>query len=115
MKYKDFMDVDDTYSEASCVFSSSLGYKTQNSQNAIRDKFLLNQLPPPRELRMKEDQDWTSVYPTAAPFKWSAVPLPIRMGYPVKRGVPPHKYGNAELLKVLAAQVTLICKQQGFG
>ncbi|XP_022098397.1 28S ribosomal protein S35, mitochondrial-like [Acanthaster planci] len=57
-------------------------------------------LPPPRELRMKEDQDWSNVYPTAAPFKWSAVPLPIRMGYPVRRGIPPHKYGNAELLKI---------------
>ncbi|XP_033104810.1 28S ribosomal protein S35, mitochondrial-like [Anneissia japonica] len=57
-------------------------------------------LPPPRELKMHEDQDWSDVYPTAASFKWSAVPLPIRMGYPVKRGIPPHKYGNAELLKV---------------
>ncbi|XP_033629462.1 28S ribosomal protein S35, mitochondrial-like [Asterias rubens] len=57
-------------------------------------------LPQPRESRMQEDQDWSNVYPTAAPFKWSAVPLPIRMGYPVKRGIPPHKYGNAELLKI---------------
>ena len=54
----------------------------------------------PREFRMKEDQDWTSVYPTAATFKWSAVPLPVRMGLPVNRGLPPHKYGNLELLKV---------------
>ncbi|XP_033114407.1 28S ribosomal protein S35, mitochondrial-like [Anneissia japonica] len=57
-------------------------------------------LPPPRELKMHEDQEWSDVYPTAASFKWSAVPLPIRMGYPVKRGIPPHKYGNAELLKI---------------
>ena len=49
---------------------------------------------------MEVDQDWTSVYPAAAAFKPSAVPLPIRMGYPVKRGVPPVKEGNLELVKV---------------
>lgn len=50
---------------------------------------------------MAEDQDWTAVYPTAASFKPSAVPLPVRMGYPVKRGVPPAKKGNLELIKVI--------------
>lgn len=50
---------------------------------------------------MAVDQDWTAVYPTAAPFKPSAVPLPVRMGYPVKRGVPPAKKGNLELIKVI--------------
>ncbi|KAK7121939.1 hypothetical protein R3I93_022889 [Phoxinus phoxinus] len=54
----------------------------------------------PRTERMAEDQDWTVVYPTAASFKPSAVPLPVRMGYPVKRGVPPAKKGNLELLKI---------------
>lgn len=49
---------------------------------------------------METDQDWPSVYPTAAPFKPSAVPLPVRMGYPVKKGVPMAKEGNVELLKV---------------
>lgn len=49
---------------------------------------------------MAVDQDWTSVYPTAAVFKPASVPLPIRMGYPVKRGVPPPKEGNLELVKV---------------
>lgn len=49
---------------------------------------------------MGVSQDWTSVYPTAASFKPSAVPLPVRMGYPVKRGVPPEKKGNLELIKV---------------
>lgn len=49
---------------------------------------------------MAVDQDWPSVYPVAAPFKPSAVPLPVRMGYPVKRGVPMAKEGNLELLKV---------------
>lgn len=49
---------------------------------------------------MAVDQDWPSVYPVAAPFKASVVPLPVRMGYPVKRGVPMAKEGNLELLKV---------------
>ncbi|XP_047675827.1 28S ribosomal protein S35, mitochondrial [Tachysurus fulvidraco] len=54
----------------------------------------------PRTERMVVDQDWTAVYPTAKPFKPDAVPLPVRMGYPVKRGVPPEKKGNLELIKV---------------
>ncbi|XP_012588245.1 PREDICTED: 28S ribosomal protein S35, mitochondrial [Condylura cristata] len=55
---------------------------------------------PPRTEKMSVDQDWPSVYPVAAPFKPSAVPLPVRMGYPVKRGVPMPKEGNLELLKI---------------
>ncbi|XP_061629581.1 small ribosomal subunit protein mS35 [Phyllopteryx taeniolatus] len=55
---------------------------------------------PPRTEKMTEDQDWTTVYPAAAPFRAGAVPLPVRMGYPVKRGVPPEKKGNLELIKV---------------
>ena len=76
---------------------------------------------PPRELRMKDDQDWTAVYPTAATFKWAAVPLPIRMGLPVKRGLPPHKYANHELMKVcmssctsFSTYLTLKITNQGF-
>ncbi|CAI9573701.1 unnamed protein product [Staurois parvus] len=53
-----------------------------------------------RTERMLPDQDWTNVYPAAASFKPSAVPLPVRMGYPVKMGAPPDKYGNLELMKV---------------
>ncbi|XP_073171521.1 small ribosomal subunit protein mS35 isoform X3 [Lepidochelys kempii] len=49
---------------------------------------------------MAVDQDWSNVYPTAAAFNPSSVPLPIRMGYPVKRGVPPPKGGNLELIKI---------------
>lgn len=60
----------------------------------------LDQAAPPRTERMAVDQDWSSVYPTAAAFKPASVPLPIRMGYPVKRGVPPPKEGNLELIKV---------------
>ncbi|XP_021567547.1 28S ribosomal protein S35, mitochondrial isoform X1 [Carlito syrichta] len=55
---------------------------------------------PPRTEKMVVDQDWPSVYPVAAPFKPSAVPLPVRMGYPVKKGVPMAKEGNLELLKI---------------
>uniref|UniRef100_A0A8C6QA57 Mitochondrial ribosomal protein S35 n=1 Tax=Nannospalax galili TaxID=1026970 RepID=A0A8C6QA57_NANGA len=55
---------------------------------------------PPRTEKMDVNQDWPSVYPVAAPFKPSAVPLPIRMGYPVKKGVPMGKEGNLELVKI---------------
>lgn len=55
----------------------------------------------PRTEKMPEDQDWTSVYPAAASFRPGSVPLPVRMGYPVKGGVPPEKKGNLELIKVL--------------
>ncbi|KAK2842548.1 hypothetical protein Q5P01_012748 [Channa striata] len=54
----------------------------------------------PRTEKMPVDQDWTAVYPAAAPFRPNAVPLPVRMGYPVKRGVPPEKKGNLELIKI---------------
>lgn len=54
----------------------------------------------PRTGRMPADQDWTAVYPSAASFKPSSVPLPVRMGYPVKGGAPPGKKGNLELMKV---------------
>ncbi|XP_043564815.1 28S ribosomal protein S35, mitochondrial [Chiloscyllium plagiosum] len=55
---------------------------------------------PPRTEKMEVDQNWCNVYPTAAAFKPSVVPLPIRMGYPVKRGAPPAKIGNLELIKI---------------
>lgn len=54
----------------------------------------------PRTEKMPMDQDWTAVYPTATPFRPNVVPLPVRMGYPVKGGVPPGKKGNLELIKV---------------
>ncbi|KAK5867061.1 hypothetical protein PBY51_011580 [Eleginops maclovinus] len=55
---------------------------------------------PPRTDKMAVDQDWSSVYPTATPFRPSTVPLPVRMGYPMKGGVPPEKKGNLELIKI---------------
>ncbi|KAJ7329386.1 hypothetical protein JRQ81_015560 [Phrynocephalus forsythii] len=54
----------------------------------------------PRTEKMDPDQDWTSVYPAAAAFKPSAVPLPVRMGYPLKKGLPLPKQGNLELVKI---------------
>lgn len=54
----------------------------------------------PRTGKMPVDQDWTAVYPAAAPFRPGSVPLPVRMGYPVKGGIPPEKKGNLELIKV---------------
>ncbi|XP_031239794.1 28S ribosomal protein S35, mitochondrial isoform X3 [Mastomys coucha] len=69
--------------------------KVSRSERPMRRKALT-----PRAEKMDTDQDWPSVYPTAAPFKPSAVPLPVRMGYPVKKGVPLAKEGNLELLKI---------------
>ncbi|XP_075458410.1 small ribosomal subunit protein mS35 [Ascaphus truei] len=54
----------------------------------------------PRTSKMQPDQDWNSVYPTAAVFKPSTVPLPVRMGYPIRSSVPPDKTGNLELVKI---------------
>uniref|UniRef100_A0A8C6ADM5 28S ribosomal protein S35, mitochondrial-like n=1 Tax=Marmota marmota marmota TaxID=9994 RepID=A0A8C6ADM5_MARMA len=69
--------------------------RTSKSERQLRRKAL-----PPRTEKMAVDQDWPSVYPVAAPFKPSTVPLPIRMGYPVNKGVPMAKEGNLELLKI---------------
>uniref|UniRef100_A0A8C5K9F6 Mitochondrial ribosomal protein S35 n=1 Tax=Jaculus jaculus TaxID=51337 RepID=A0A8C5K9F6_JACJA len=69
--------------------------RTPRNERQMRRKAL-----PPRTEKMAVDQDWASVYPVAAPFKPSAVPLPVRMGYPVKKGVPLAKEGNLELLKI---------------
>lgn len=55
----------------------------------------------PRELYMKEDQDWPSIWPTAKTFVPSSVPLPIKQSYEEKRGsVPLGKYLNTELIKI---------------
>lgn len=41
---------------------------------------------------MPTDQDWTDVWPTAASFKASVVPLPLRMGWGGKdTSTPPAK------------------------
>lgn len=54
---------------------------------------------PPRPEKMAFDQDGSSVYPVATPFKPFEVLLPVRMGYLVKKGVPMEKEGNLVLLK----------------
>lgn len=74
-------------------------YRTSYINNIIV-LYCIPQAGEPRTERMSVSQDWTAVYPIAASFKPSAVPLPVRMGYPVKRGVPPEKKGNLELIKV---------------
>lgn len=55
----------------------------------------------PREVKMKENQDWPSIWPTAKTFVPSAVPLPLRQSYEKKQtNVPRGKYANTELLKI---------------
>lgn len=49
---------------------------------------------------MDTQQDWTAVYPSAMPFKAGTVPLPMRMGYPMRGTAPPEKKGNLELVKI---------------
>ncbi|RLW01715.1 hypothetical protein DV515_00007737 [Chloebia gouldiae] len=82
----------------------SLELPSEQDQGSVRRRGRMPQFvrsaAPPRTERMTVDQDWSSVYPTAAAFKPASVPLPIRMGYPVKRGVPPPKEGNLELIKI---------------
>ncbi|XP_073328998.1 small ribosomal subunit protein mS35 [Pagrus major] len=54
----------------------------------------------PRTEKMPVDQDWTAVYPAATPFRPGSVPLPVRMGYPMRGSIPPEKNGNLELIKI---------------
>ncbi|KAM9854041.1 small ribosomal subunit protein mS35 [Aulostomus maculatus] len=54
----------------------------------------------PRAVKMPVDQDWPTVCPVAIPFRATAIPLPVRMGYPVKGDVSPEKKGNLELVKI---------------
>ncbi|XP_043823567.1 28S ribosomal protein S35, mitochondrial, partial [Dromiciops gliroides] len=84
------------------VFSPASDPPVPNTQSIKTSKDGKNrkQVLSPRTTKMTVDQDWMSVYPAAAPFKPSAVPLPIRMGYPVEKGVPMAKEGNLELLKI---------------
>ncbi|XP_020641459.3 small ribosomal subunit protein mS35 [Pogona vitticeps] len=92
--------------ENSAFYSSALNVDTGRE----KDKSAREREPPwrerhkkknhvPRTEKMELDQDWTSVYPAAAAFKPSAVPLPVRMGYPVN-GVSLPKQGNLELIKI---------------
>lgn len=77
--------------------------------NILRDKEVKRfQWEKPPEVRtlsradcMKTDVNWTSVWPTKAPFRWGSVPLPIRQGYQKKEyKLSAGKYGNTELVKI---------------
>lgn len=86
---------------SSVLSTSAVTTETEAAGRGVRgQRRSKRQAGEPRTERMTVDQDWTAVYPTAASFKPSAVPLPVRMGYPVKRGVPPAKKGNLELIKI---------------
>ncbi|OQV12607.1 28S ribosomal protein S35, mitochondrial [Hypsibius exemplaris] len=63
-------------------------------------KNVQHDLLPPRAKRMHVDQQWTNVWPAAASFKATAVPLPVRMGKNLNKKAPLDKYGNAELMKI---------------
>lgn len=49
---------------------------------------------------MATDQDWGAVWPGPRTFHPATVPLPVRQGYPLKGKAEPHKYANAELMKI---------------
>uniref|UniRef100_A0A8C7AC21 Small ribosomal subunit protein mS35 mitochondrial conserved domain-containing protein n=1 Tax=Neovison vison TaxID=452646 RepID=A0A8C7AC21_NEOVI len=84
-----------TLATCSTIPSLHTADRTPRYKRLLRRKAL-----PSRMEKMTVDQDWPSVYPVATPFKPSAVPLPIRMGYPVKSAVCMAKEGNLELLKI---------------
>lgn len=48
---------------------------------------------------MPVDQDWGNVWPGPRTFHPASVPLPLYQGW-VKKGAPPNKYGNLELMKI---------------
>lgn len=48
---------------------------------------------------MAVDQDWGNVWPAPRSFHPATVPLPLHQGV-VKKGVPPGKFANAELIKI---------------
>ncbi|VDP84560.1 unnamed protein product [Echinostoma caproni] len=54
----------------------------------------------PHHLRYPPVIKWTSIWPSAATFNYSVVPLPIRQGYCKNSGISPEKYANAELMKI---------------
>ncbi|KAL8621928.1 hypothetical protein ACOMHN_046132 [Nucella lapillus] len=78
------------------------GLKPRTATRRIQRKKRVT--PPPRYKQMATDQDWTNVWPSAASFKWSVVPFPVRQGFvetiTENEGVIPSKYANAELMKV---------------
>lgn len=49
---------------------------------------------------MATDQDWGAVWPGPRTFHPATVPLPLRQGFAIKGKAEPHKYANAELMKI---------------
>ncbi|XP_021237739.1 28S ribosomal protein S35, mitochondrial [Numida meleagris] len=88
------------YFSAPAASSREAQQREASTRRRSRTSQFIRSHIPPRTVRMAVDQDWSSVYPTAAAFKPASVPLPVRMGYPVKGGVPPPKEGNLELIKI---------------
>lgn len=48
---------------------------------------------------MAVDQDWPSVWPGPRSYHPAVVPLPLRQGFS-KKGIPPGRFANAELMKI---------------
>ncbi|OQR78655.1 28S ribosomal protein S35, partial [Tropilaelaps mercedesae] len=75
-------------------------YQSQKERQ-VKKKMDFGEVVPDRATQMRVDQDWPSVWPAAASFKPSVVPLPIRMGFEDKSGrYPPGKHCNVELMKI---------------
>lgn len=55
---------------------------------------------PPREKHMKPDQNWGSVWPGPKTYHPDAVPLPLRMGFPIDDWPSFGKKANVELMKI---------------
>lgn len=49
---------------------------------------------------MDVKQDWGNVWPGPRSFHPASVPLPMRQGYQEKAKPAPHKFANAELMKI---------------
>ncbi|XP_073400337.1 small ribosomal subunit protein mS35 isoform X2 [Dendrobates tinctorius] len=81
---------------SSAVPAVSGSHRKRPGQRNLQRK----EVPPPRTEKMSPEQEWSSIFPTAASFRPSVVPLPVRMGYPKKKAAPPDKIGNLELLKI---------------
>jgi len=74
-------------------------YPSKNKAQQTYKKRTVKPTPPPRELRMPTDQNWTNVWPGPKTFHPASVPLPLRQGLN-NLGPAPNKYGNAELMKI---------------
>ncbi|XP_022690373.1 geranylgeranyl transferase type-2 subunit alpha-like [Varroa jacobsoni] len=72
----------------------------QKEERKVSRKTVKDSSTGDRAHQMPVNQDWPSVWPAAASFKPSVVPLPVRQGFYEKRGSPPAKHANLELMKI---------------